>query len=103
MIVGEERCSCSSGYRIFAVMPDGSEHVTDAPSLSAADVDAWATSVVARSKAAAAGDKPAMDRITAMRVSAVISFARLTRRQCTDCEGRGWLFRLHREDAGLVG
>ncbi len=103
MIVGEERCSCSSGYRIIAVMPDGSEYPTDAASLSAADVDAWATSVVERTKAEKAGDKSALDRITALRVGAVVSFARLTRRQCTDCEGRGWLFRLHREDAGLVG
>lgn len=95
MIVGETRCSCADGFVVVATMPDGSEHATDASGTTTSDLVAWAKRVRERTRELS----DATDRLRMLvKLDAVLALTRLYARACSECDGKGWLFRLHRDE-----
>jgi hypothetical protein len=95
MIVGETRCSCASGLFVVAVMSDGTEHLADANGVATTDFAEWGNRVQARAKSLPLRDQLAM-------LTSLVNVRRLAYRSCVECDGKGWLFRLHRDEMGHV-
>jgi hypothetical protein len=92
VIVGEMKCPCASGFFIVVVMSDGTEHLADADGVAPTDFAEWGKRVQTRAKSL-----PLRDQLVVL--TSLANVKRLAYRSCVECDGKGWLFRLHQGTA----